>query len=94
MLTWKHTNDLGFREKYTGTMYLREVVNYILEKSPEERPRLVTEVYPAVGEKYGRSGSAVERAIRHTIDRSEFHGTNADVIYELVQRCRDDEFDD
>lgn len=94
MLTVKHTKALGFREKNSGTVYLREAVNYILGKSPEERPKLMTEVYPAVGEKYGRSVSAIERAIRHTIERSESYGTNAEVIYELVQRCRDGEFDD
>ena len=54
MLTWKHTKALGFLERYSGTAYLRDAVNYILEKPPEERPRLISEVYPAVAEKYGK----------------------------------------
>jgi hypothetical protein len=97
MLTGKHTKALGFRERICGTAYLRDAVNYILEESPGERPKLVKEVYPAVAEKYGKRWTAIERAIRHTIckcESAEFWGTNADVIWELVQRCRDGEFDE
>ena len=95
MLTMKHTKALGFRERNSGTTYLRDAVNYILEQPPEERPRLTREVYPAVAEKHGKSVHAIERAIRHTICRSDsdaFYGTNGDVIWELVQRCRDGVF--
>lgn len=90
----KHTKTLGFRERNAGTAYLREAVNYILEQPPEERPKLTKDVYPAVAEKHGKKASAIERGIRHTINRSEFSGTNADVIFELVERCREGEFDD
>lgn len=97
MLTVKHTKALGFRERFAGTAHLRDAVNYILEQPPEERPKLTKEVYPAVAEKYGKRASAIERSIRHTIARGDsvdFCGTNADVIFELVQRCRDGEFDE
>lgn len=95
MLTVKHTKALGFREGNKGTRYLRAAVNYILAKPPGEYPLLVAEVYPAVGEEFGVRGGAVEKGIRHAIARSdsdEFYGTNSDVIWELVQRCRDGEF--
>lgn len=97
MLTVKHTKELGFREGISGTQYLREAVNYILEQPSEERPWLTKEVYPAVAEKYGKRVSAIERGIRHTIarcDSDEIKGTNGDVIWELVQRCREGEFND
>lgn len=96
MLTIKHTKALGFRERNSGTVYLRDAVNYIFCEASEERPKLMYEVYPAVAEKHGKSVSAVERAIRHTIchsDSDEFYGTNGDVIFELVERCRNGEFD-
>ena len=96
MLTVKHTRGLGFREGISGTRYLRDAVNFILEQPPEDRPALTKEVYPAVAKKYGKNVCAIERGIRHTIARSdcpESWGTNSDVIFELAQRCRDGEFE-
>lgn len=81
----------------SGTTYLRDAVNYILAQPPGKRPLLTREVYPAVAKKHHKGVSAIERAIRHTIchsDSDESYGTNGDVIFELVERCRNGEFDD
>ena len=97
MLKVKHTKDLGFHERLSGTRYLRDVVNYIVDCGLKHRPKLTREVYVVVGEKYGKSWVSVERCIRSTIERcesAEFYGTAGDVIMELVQRVRDGEFDD
>lgn len=95
MLTRKHTKELGFREELRGTAYLRAVVNYILNQPQHPRPKLVQGVYVAVAEEFSVTTGAVEAGIRHTISRcnsDEFRGKTADVIWELVQRCRDGEF--
>lgn len=96
MLTVKHTKKLGFHESVRGTQYIRDIVNYILEKPPEQRPQLTGELYPTVAKKYGKSVSAIEMAIRKAIarcDSDEIKGTSGEVIWELVQRCREGEFD-
>ena len=78
-------------------MYLRAVVNYILDQPKNPRPKLVAEVYHAVAEEFCVTVVAIDKGIRYAIahcnDRS-MKGTPADVIWELVQRCREGEFDD
>lgn len=95
MLTWKHTKELGFHERMSGTRFIREAVNYILSQPITYTPIFSRDVYAVVGKKYGKTQEQVERCIRHAIaecETSEFFGSNKDVIMELVQRCRDGEF--
>lgn len=95
MLKYEHTKALGFREGLSGTRYLRDAVNYILEQQDGRVPKLMSEVYPAVAKKRCKTTQAVERGIRHTISNcanSEIRGTNLEVIASLVALCREDEF--
>lgn len=96
MLTTKHMKNLGFRTGLKGTLYLRAVVDCILDQPKNPRPKLITEVYPAVAEEFGVTVAAIDKGIRHAIancnDRS-MKGKPADVIWELVERYLDGEFD-
>lgn len=95
MLNTKHMKNLGFRSGLRGTAYLLTVVNYILDQPEHPRLKLVEDVYTPVAEEFGVTKAAIDKGIRYTIahcDSSESRGKPADVIWELVERCRDGEF--
>ena len=97
MLTTKHMKNLGFRTGLKGTLYLRAVVDCILDQPKNPRPKLITEVYPAVAEEFGVTVAAIDKGIRHAIancNDNSMKNTPSDVIWELVERYLDGEFDE
>lgn len=94
MLKAKHTTEMGLSEKYRGTQMLRCAVNYLVDSEPTEKVRLAEEVYPFVGLMFGVSWKGVEKNIRFALRAAGYTKHPKTTILELVNRCRDGEFED
>ena len=60
-------NRLGIRHGLDGRIYLEEAIKVRIE-TPIGK---IIPLYNQIGKKYGKTGSCVERAIRHSIYSSE-----------------------
>ncbi|TDM13168.1 response regulator [Macrococcus lamae] len=61
--------DTLFPEKLKGTQYLNDAIA-ILKKEPEKIEHLTRTLYPEIARMNGVNTASVERAIRHSIDKS------------------------
>ena len=67
MAITKLLHELGVPSHIKGYTYIREGITLMYNKS---NLSITKELYPVVAEKYGTTGSRVERAIRHAIEVS------------------------
>ena len=73
------TRERGFSEGYIGTAMLREAAEYVAWCA-DPWPAITKEVYPHVGNVYGRDADCAERSIRAAIARSALAGTQNGIV--------------
>ena len=68
---FKLANEIGMPINLDGRKYVIEAVKYCMKK--DGKIYLKRDVYPYLADKYGVNAMSIERAIRHTIDKTICH---------------------
>lgn len=85
----KLLNREGVSPGYSGYDYLVHAIKMRVEDEGEYRTPAM-EVYKQVGEKYGKTAIAVERAIRYSLERSGINRTSTSFIEQCAKKVYED----